>query len=181
MNIGELFTKYGSDKDTNHKYGEFYQGLFKRPEEVENILEIGIAHGGGLLGFRDYFTNANCIGFDNQYSPCSGERIEIHRGDHRDYEEVMKAVDGRMFDLIVEDSSHVTDDNLRCLFWLWPFVKPGGYYVAEEWSNVHRDRICFDLFKGCRLVETPYPFKPGHPVYNPDEPTELLVVLQKDA
>ncbi len=178
--IGQLFTYYGSDKDTNHKYGDFYQSLFKSPESVRNVLEIGIAHGGGLLGFRDFFFNAECVGIDNQYSPCAGERITVHRAEATDYEALMQVIQGQQFDLIVEDAAHKTEDNLRILFWLWPYVKPGGCYVIEEWENVARDRLCFDLFKGCRLVETPFPFKLGHHAYVPEEPNELLVVLRKD-
>ncbi|PJE24766.1 MAG: hypothetical protein CK431_04390 [Mycobacterium sp.] len=43
----------------------------------------------------------------------------------------MHAVSGD-FDIIIDDASHVSSLTIRSFEILWPFVKPGGYYVIED-------------------------------------------------
>lgn len=168
--FGEAFTRYGSDKDTNHSYGLLYDMLFPDPLSVRAVLEIGIAGGGGILGFREIFTNAVCVGFDKE--PCHHalvgsedqriypvtprpERLEIYQGDMRNRGDLMRAVNGRQFDLIVEDATHVIDDNLRTLFWLWPYLAIGGIYIVEEFDNVLAYPEEIKLFGGEILLTPP--------------------------
>ncbi len=176
MTAGELFTKYGSDKNTNHNYGEFYDSLIPDRESVKFVLEIGTATGAALLAWRDMYPNAVLVGFDRENSVIAGEkRIEFFKGDLKDRTDLLGAVGSRKFDLIVEDASHEFDDNLRTLFWLWPHVASGGIYVIEEFQYVKGHMDCFDLFKGCTLYETP-----AMPDHKPSSiGNELLVVLRK--
>ena len=55
--------------------------------------------------------------------------------DQRMREDCERAAVGRQFDLIVDDATHLLEDTLRTLYWLWPSVKPGGLYVVEEWPG----------------------------------------------
>ncbi len=180
---GHYFTKHGSDKNTHHTYGPLYDRLFSDRKAVKSVLEIGIASGQSLLAWLDIFPNAQVVGIDKE--PCHRpevgstdasihplcprpDRLEIQQADVRDVPGLLSAVGNRQFDLIVEDSSHVLDDNLRVLWLLYPHVAPGGIYVIEEMYGVHSYRDSFALWNGCEVMETPEPHA-----------GELLVVIRK--
>lgn len=184
--MGDLFTKYGSDKNTNHAYGELYDSLYPTQESrdaVQLVLEVGIAHGGSVRAWLDIFPNATIVGMDKEpvHNAMCGStdpgihpivprppRLEIHQGNVRSFDDLKRAASNRQFDLIVEDSSHQVDDNLRCLFVLWPFVKPGGLYIIEEFQDVHCWVDHLKVFRGLEFLRTG-----GH------KPDELLTVVRK--
>jgi cephalosporin hydroxylase len=143
----EIFREYGvvengvhvngTDKETNHHYGDVYERLIPNREEVKLMMEIGIADGSSLLAWRDIFPNAICVGLDFHHSDkAHGDRIEFYLGDQRNRQDCEIAASGRKFDLIVEDASHELRSILVTLYWLWPYIKPGGMYVVEEWDGV---------------------------------------------
>ena len=168
----------GSDKCTNHNYGDAYDGLFPDRSTVKLVMEIGITDGSSMLAWREAFQEAHIVGLD--ITPCScerGPRLEFHQGDQRNKEECERAATNngalpdRRFDLIVEDALHQLDATLLTLLWLWPFVKHGGIYVVEEWSNAGSMRRNIEaLFPNAEYVETAGPFGGVEP----------LIVLRKE-
>lgn len=186
IKMGDAFTRHGSDKNTHHAYGSPYDSLFPTQESrdaVRNVLEVGIASGQSVLAWLDIFPNATLVGFDKEpvHNPECGStdarihplkprpnRLEIRQGNVRDTNALKDAASNRLFDLIVEDSSHQLDDNLRCLFVLWPFVKPGGIYVVEEFENVHCWLNSYSLFSGVEIL-----------ISGDHKPGELLIVIRK--
>lgn len=146
----------GSDRESNHSYGDAYARIIENnfsrgPAGSRNIvrlmMEVGVADGSCLLAWREVFPNALIVGMDIHAASRIGwgqltkDRIEFHLGDQRVREDCERAAAGRQFDLIVEDATHHLPNTLLTLYWLWPFVRPGGLYVVEEWENVDRDRI----------------------------------------
>ena len=54
-----------TDKNTLHSYLDLYENLFAdKKESAKHILEIGIANGGSIKLWKDYFTNATIHGID---------------------------------------------------------------------------------------------------------------------
>lgn len=157
----------GTDKNgPNHHYGAAYESLFWRPDTYEDfsgrwlttpgyslrnsiklMMEIGIADGSSLLAWTEVFPNARCVGMDIHVAErIAGGRYnntEFHLGDQRCKEDCERAAGHgcRQFDVIVEDATHILENTLLTLYWLWPFVKIGGMYIVEEWSGVDRGRI----------------------------------------
>lgn len=154
----------GTDKNgPNHQYGNAYESIFtcagpKRVgegltscwetisirENVKLMMEVGVADGSSIRAWREVFPNALIVGMDIHHSDkAHGERIEFRIGDQRSQQDCENAAAGRFFDVIVEDATHEIANNLLTLFWLWPWVKPGGLYIVEEFANVgaHRARI----------------------------------------
>lgn len=123
----------GTDKQTNHSYGDAYDTLLDR-ESIRLMLEVGVADGSSLLAWREALPNAVVVGMD--IHPAARWDGEFHLGDQCSPEDCERAVAGRQFDLIVEDAYHSLSNTLQTLFLLWPHVKPGGVYVVEEWSSV---------------------------------------------
>ncbi len=147
----------GTDKNgPNHSYGDAYERILTIPdarsdlgdivrikypysirEEVKLMMEVGIADGSSLQAWAEVFPHALCVGMDIHHSDkAHGERIEFVLGDQRSKADCERAAAGRMFDFIVEDATHILENNLLTLLFLWPFVKPGGLYVIEEFANV---------------------------------------------
>ena len=155
MDLGQLFNHYGSDKDLTG-YTSLYHALFHhRRKEKLNLLEIGIgtmlpgAHssmvgyalpdyspGGSLRAWRDYFTCAKIYGIDVQPdTQFSEERITTHLCDSTDAAQVesfFKTVDGLMFDIIVDDGSHIDANQLKTFENFYPHLKKGGFYIIED-------------------------------------------------
>lgn len=195
--IKEIFRSYaqfdsegrhvnGTDKQSNHNYGDAYESLFTRPvdtdlgeysetwstrDKVKLMMEVGVADGSCLLAWREIFPNATIVGMDIHHSDKAyGDRIEFHLGDQREKEHCERAAAGRQFDLIVEDATHRLQDTLLTLIYLWPFVKPGGLYVVEEFDNVGGLRGGLrTLFPHAQIIDTDGPFGG----------TEPLVVFRK--
>lgn len=156
--IAEIFTAYeildqhgrhlnGTDKNGPcHQYGDAYEKLINNtfntgPAESRNVvqlmMEVGVADGSSLLAWSEIFPKALCVGMDIHHSDkAHGERIEFHLGDQRIKEDCEQAAAGRSFDFICEDATHQLPDTLLTLLYLWPFVKPGGLYVVEEFCNI---------------------------------------------
>lgn len=192
---GEGVHVNGTDKESNHHYGDAYESLFtlrgvdnallleyptNAPPgygdtstrcDVKLVMEVGVADGSCLRAWREVFPNALIVGMDIHHSDkAHGDRIEFHIGDMRSRRDCENAAAGRLFDMIVDDATHHIDANLMTLLYLWPFVRPGGMYVIEEFCDVH------DLGKNLKalcpyveIVDTPGPFGGNEP----------LVVLRK--
>jgi len=138
--MGERFAYWGSDKSTFHAYDPIYERLLSdRVDEIQLVLEIGVADGGSVLAWRDIFPSAHIVGLDlapcNHPSVTTADRLELHVGDMRDHATLQRVAAGRSFDLIVEDASHKLDDNLRALFVMLPMLASGGLYVIEEFDR----------------------------------------------
>lgn len=170
----------GTDKQTNHAYGDAYESLFparRHRDAIRFVMEVGITDGSSMLAWREIFQNAHVVGMDIEPCACErGPRLEFWLGNQRNKEECVRAATNngaepnRRFDLIVEDAVHSTDNTLLTLLWLWPFVKPGGLYVVEEWQNVGGDRDNIKaLWPHAEFIDTQGPF--GN--------VETLVVFRK--
>ncbi len=158
--IAEIFSSYeeldsegrhinGTDKHgPNHQYGHTYEELFQEylgngqwwttRENITLMMEIGVADGSSLLAWSEIFPNAWCVGMDIHPSQklFSKENIEFHLGDQRSKEDCERIANGRLFDVIVEDATHILENTLLTFLYLWPFVKPGGLYIVEEFANI---------------------------------------------
>lgn len=169
----------GSDRESNHRYGDAYEKLLQDPqhttirptrESVKMMMEVGVADGSSLLAWREVFPNALCVGLDiHRADKVHGERLEFHQGDARVQRDCEAATTGRQFDFIVDDATHHVEDLLRTLLYLWPAVRPGGLYVVEEWEHICALRGNVRALFPAEVVACPSPFG-GE---------EYLVVLRK--
>lgn len=68
MKISELFTRYGSDKATEHSYGDFYDSLTEN-RELKSILEVGVEAGYSMSAWKEKFPSSTVIGIDKDVTP----------------------------------------------------------------------------------------------------------------
>jgi trans-aconitate methyltransferase len=127
-------TEKGTDKNTSHSYGETYNTLFSEHREALSILEIGFASGGSLLAYADYFPSATIYGIDItdnlREDVRRHPRIQTYIGDAKKEETIQHY--GKTYDIIIEDASHLFEDQVRHFFDYSGFVNPGGLYIIED-------------------------------------------------
>ena len=113
-------------------YERFLEPLRSRPVRV---LEIGIASGGSLLAWRDYFPRAQVYGIDiEKNAHLDSEVIHTFVADQSKREQLgaFLAKFPGPFDLIVDDGGHAMNQQQVSLGFLFPHVRAGGYYVVED-------------------------------------------------
>jgi hypothetical protein len=139
--------KYKTDKCPQlfHSYTPFYYDLLKdKRESFKKVLEFGIGVfsrqpeykiGAGLRMWRDFFPNAMIYGVDiNEKALFEDERIKTFLCDERCLEDVKGLIDqiGSDIDLVIDDASHKTEDQIFLLYHLMPLLKDDVLYIIED-------------------------------------------------
>jgi trans-aconitate methyltransferase len=138
---GSINTSYGTDKNTSHSYGPVYEKIFSPiKESTKSILEIGFDSGTSLKVYSEYFQNAVIYGIDI-CDNCMAEikkdpRINMVFGDAKASNIINYY--NKSYDIIVEDASHLLDDQVCHFKDYSDFVNPGGYYIIED---VHENSV----------------------------------------
>ena len=135
--LTELAIKHGTDKWGKHHYTPVYFEMFKnRRNDVEGVLEIGVAEGAGLRMFKEFFPNATIYGAEIDKSRFFEEdRIKVFPFDqsdfdHRELSELFMHF--QSLDLVVDDGSHNPVDQLLTCFGMMPFLSKDCIYVIED-------------------------------------------------
>jgi len=141
---------FRTDKVTEHGYLPAYLAITagvayhngavgRRPV----VVELGVRDGASLEMWQTLLPDAVVIGVDNSLAcenACPRGTRFIHADqDDQDLEDRIVAVIADELgafshvDLLVDDASH--DGNLTFISMqnLWPLVRPGGFYVIEDW------------------------------------------------
>jgi hypothetical protein len=138
MEIGALFTKYNSDKnDNDHQYGQYYQKYLPNP--INHFLEIGVWQAGGIRAFKEFYKSDGH--FHSLNHVFGGEIISVkqldklgiasHEGSQSDI--AFLGTIKTAFDVIVEDGSHHSDEQIITFKHLFMHnVSPGGVYILED-------------------------------------------------
>lgn len=101
-----------------------------------HVLELGVYKGGSLDMWQALFPSGVVVGVDNERDAAAPHVPGTHfiRAAQDDPALPDKLKPFAPFDLIVDDASHLGDKTRRSWEILWPLVRPGGYYVVEDWQ-----------------------------------------------
>lgn len=154
----EISRKYGCEKggvqhpfpiaraiaNPFHEYTPVYWDLFGHwAAEAKFVLEIGINEGRSLRMWRDFFANARIHGFDIRHQTLIHEdRINSFECDQSDPDSLgwaLTLAGDQLYDVIIEDGSHLYDDQLISMLRLLPRLQPHGIYVCED-SNLDGEK-----------------------------------------
>lgn len=133
--LDALATLHGVDKAHScHDYARFYDSLLKPIRHAaRRVLEIGCYNGDSLRMWRDYFDCAMIYGVEIRPDRAvSGPWIKTYIGDQTD-EAFLAKVPGT-FDVIVDDGSHLSRDQIRTFEIMFKRVNSGGFYIVEDTS-----------------------------------------------
>jgi predicted O-methyltransferase YrrM len=128
-----------------HPYSSVYSMLFSplRNRPIQ-FAEIGIAYGASANAWHNWFSSqARLCFFDRdenfvagvKQSPMSVSALMDVAKDG-DVARAL-AVPGGLYDVILDDSSHEFEHQIRIVKEAIPFVKPGGYIIVED---IYRSR-----------------------------------------
>lgn len=148
----KIGAKYNTDKSpfaTNtprcagHRKGftGVYDMLFSPLKNKQiDLCEIGIEGGASLQTFSEYFFKANIYGMellDNKIEECKNlniPRTTILKTDasskeflHHSFQQTNKK-----FDIIIDDSMHITEHQLNIIEVAAEYLKPGGILIIED-------------------------------------------------
>ena len=146
----DIGQKYDTDKSSQrnnvcdsrhcHPYTLFYDGLFKNKKyEKLEIAEVGI--GSSLRMWQEYFTNANIYGFDCDYTLINNfkhlydnARCFLHHIEVTNKDSITNAFSevNVMYDIIIEDTTHHFEDQIRVIENCYQHLKPGGILIIED-------------------------------------------------
>jgi len=136
--LHQMAVDFGSDK-AKHGYCDFYEAEFgPRAAEVEKVLEIGVFNGASHRMWLSFFPNAKVYGLENgQYGQedqwPDSERFIAYGGNQGKLSDLWHVgEEAGPFDLIVDDGGHTMWQQQLSFAALWPYVKPGGWYVIED-------------------------------------------------
>lgn len=142
--LNEIYSKYQSpeghgDKGTAHTYINEYEKLLNEYRENSTVLEIGICQGESLKMWVEYFINSKVYGIDitdvyikdlieeNKYNIIIGNACS---------EDILKQLNNLTFDVIIDDGSHLINDQISSFNILKNIMKPNGIYIIEDVNNL---------------------------------------------
>lgn len=152
-----------------HPYTAIYDMILSplRHKSI-HFAEIGIAYGDSAAMWFNYFSNpAKLYFFDYKDEPIQCMKNmnlspepylglmdvsidgDITRG-------LKTAIGDELFDIILDDSSHVFEDQIRIIREAWPFIKPGGMLIVEDinrsWAENDFEKAIRDILRECSLA-----------------------------
>ena len=142
--LNEIYLNYKSpeghgDKGTAHTYIDEYEKLLDQYRENSTVLEIGICRGESLKMWNEYFINSKVYGIDitdehikdligeNKYNIIIGNACS---------EDILKQLNDLTFDVIIDDGSHLINDQISSFNILKHRMKPNGIYIIEDVNNI---------------------------------------------
>ena len=130
-----------------HNYHRAY-GKLLGPDryKVNNVLEIGIWVGMGLLTWANYFPNSMVEGVDKYfqwenkikrlYTLDGSNRINLNWCDTTNEEMFRRHFNPKKydnyFDIIFDDGNHFASGQMSTLINCWQYLKPNGWYFIED-------------------------------------------------
>jgi SAM-dependent methyltransferase len=142
--LNEIYLNYQSpeghgDKGTAHTYIGEYEKLLNDYRENSTVLEIGICRGESLKMWDEYFINSTVYGIDitdqyikdliyeNKYNIIIGNACS---------EDILEQLGDLTFDVIIDDGSHLINDQINSFNLLKNSMKPNGIYIIEDVNNI---------------------------------------------
>jgi len=132
-----IANSYGTDKSSYmHNYCVKYEKYlpFNRYDTLK-IMEIGVFRGESLKTWKDYFYRSQIIGIDilPECKNYEEDRINVEIGSQIDGDFLnMVSEKYGLFDMILDDGSHVNSHVIYSFNHLFDSVKSGGVYIVED-------------------------------------------------
>jgi len=126
-----------------HPYTAVYQQLFA-PLKNKNInfCEIGVAGGASAMMWMNYFKDANFLFMDRDQNfldnikKTNHPRMQATLVDVGVDYSLTNTLSGKTWDVILDDSSHEFDHQIRIIKESMNFLKSGGFIIVED---IYRD------------------------------------------
>jgi hypothetical protein len=133
---------YNTDKNLHkHAYTAIYSLLFSNIR-YNNIRvgEVGILDNNSMFSWREFFPNATLYGFewfDSRLDKAISDNIpnctysKMNVTDPKSIEKGLTDA-GSNFDILMDDSTHVFEDQIKFINVAYKHLKPGGFLIVED-------------------------------------------------
>lgn len=159
----QTFIASGTDKFWSHGYHRYYERYLAPYRDLANasILEIGVAAGASLKSWLDYFSlpalvqgltyNATINGSACDLFPQHCAIVHLSEADQSDPEQLRLVIEdakkvlglglreAKLWDIIIDDGSHVPAHQLTTFKHLFPRLRPGGIFIIEDVETSYFD------------------------------------------
>lgn len=124
-----------------------------RAERVSKIFEMGILQGGSVVLYDQLFRPDKIVAIDHDTKPApalanyiatrgSSASVRPCYGVSQDDRSAMEALLSQEFpqrdvDLIIDDASHMYEPTRAAFNICFPYLRPGGLYIIEDWAWAH--------------------------------------------
>ena len=151
-----------------HPYTGFYSMLFSKLQSTPTrFVEIGIAGGGSAHLWNGYFRHPDTkiwmYDRDEDYIRHADEELKQVPGGHRfTFSKMDVSVDGDIakqleetkewFDVIIDDSSHEFDHQIRICKESMPFIRQGGLMIVEDVFRETSEKKYFDALQAAGVL-----------------------------
>jgi cephalosporin hydroxylase len=163
--LQDIYKKYSlegdvghADKGNLHSYIPVYEELLKPYRESGTILEIGLAFGHSVRMWDEYFgKDAKIYGADISVvfdvKEFKAPRVTILEADATKPEFLDKLGDTK-FDVVIDDGSHLSSDQVATFNLLRSRMNPGGIYIVEDILNLDSVSAIFrELHVECDILD----------------------------
>ena len=122
-----------------HAYTAVYSQLFAplKNKSIE-FVEIGLAGGSSAMMWLNYFPKASLTFMDrdqdflDNFAKHKTPRTTLTNVDMSINGNLTAALNGKMYDVILDDASNLVDNQLRMIKEATPFIKSGGLCIVED-------------------------------------------------
>jgi predicted O-methyltransferase YrrM len=116
---------------------------------AQNVLEVGVYRGGSAPFLHRFFEARRLVCIDNRstvaplerYREQTGDVLRTHYGiDQGDADSLRRIIEADFtgpIDLVVDDASHFYALSKATFEAVFPYLRPGGAYVLEDWTWSH--------------------------------------------
>lgn len=166
--LTEIFKEIGNhsgidagcnDKNSIHTYLETYDRLFEPYRYECSFLEIGLALGDSINLWDKYFVNSYIYGvdisivFDTNISRHNW--VTIFQADAAKKEFIENVnVKNAKYDIVIDDGSHMTQDQIDTFNLLKHQMNEGGLYILEDILALDQEREKYlALHDNCEIID----------------------------
>lgn len=145
------------DKNSTHSYTDTYDKVLARYREGCNFLEIGLALGHSIRMFDEYFSNSKLFGIDISLMFGLPEKpnnaIQLIEADATG-PKFLDILGDTKFDIVIDDGSHITQDQIDTFNLLKDRMNPGGIYIIEDILALDIERVNYvSLHSNVEIVD----------------------------
>lgn len=199
-----LGTKYPTDKSPyntenivtpngsghRHPYTAVYDFIFSSIRYNElSLVEIGVLDNMSMKCWREYFTKTKLYGFDySQKYIDEGNSLNLENTTY-DFINVksIESIDESLgkygkYDIIIEDSTHEFNDQIRVCNLAHKYLNPGGILIIEDiFRNIDEDRFLEGISEVQKYYSSiTFVMTEHHLKYSPGWDNDKLLILYRN-
>ena len=143
--LHEIFLANGGLKTNKwiHYFDIYERHLRRFVDKAPTMLEIGVAGGGSLRLWKEYFgEGATIVGLDIKpaCSQFKAPGIEIVIGSQSDPDVMADILSRHQIDIVLDDGSHMMSDIKASFELLYDHISPCGLYMIEDLHTCYKAR-----------------------------------------